>query len=189
MLTAYSVSRNKTRLMSIVGSPQGGFMNQTITYGLAMALALVLSAPGTAESKGGSRSSGTHSSSSHGSHPSGGSHYSGGSHSGSGSHASGSSFSSTGSQSSAGTHAGSPHGSNQAVPGVQRDSHGRIARSEKAKDDFKKVHPCPSTGKSSGRCPGYVIDHVTPLKRGGADAPSNMQWQTVEAAKIKDKTE
>jgi hypothetical protein len=34
-----------------------------------------------------------------------------------------------------------------------------------------------------------VVDHVTPLKRGGADAPSNMQWQTKEAAKAKDKSE
>jgi hypothetical protein len=33
-----------------------------------------------------------------------------------------------------------------------------------------------------GACPGYVVDHVTPLKRGGADKPSNMQWQTKEAA-------
>jgi hypothetical protein len=72
---------------------------------------------------------------------------------------------------------------------VQRNSHGKIARSQKAKDDFKHQHPCPSTGKSSGACPGYVIDHVKPLKRGGADAPSNMQWQTKEAAKQKDKTE
>jgi hypothetical protein len=37
-----------------------------------------------------------------------------------------------------------------------------------------------------GACPGYVIDHVIALKRGGADAPSNMQWQTVRAAKAKD---
>jgi hypothetical protein len=34
-----------------------------------------------------------------------------------------------------------------------------------------------------------VIDHVTALKRGGADAPANMQWQTVQAAKAKDKIE
>jgi len=34
-----------------------------------------------------------------------------------------------------------------------------------------------------------VIDHVKALKRGAADAPSNMQWQTVAAAKAKDKTE
>ena len=79
--------------------------------------------------------------------------------------------------------------SSKAVPGVKRDSHGRIARSPQAKNDFKKSHPCPSTGKSSGACPGYVIDHVTSLKRGGADSPSNMQWQTTEAAKIKDRTE
>jgi hypothetical protein len=34
-----------------------------------------------------------------------------------------------------------------------------------------------------------VIDHVTPLKRGGADDPSNMQWQTTADAKAKDKVE
>jgi hypothetical protein len=34
-----------------------------------------------------------------------------------------------------------------------------------------------------------VIDHVTALKRGGADDPSNMQWQTIDAAKAKDKVE
>jgi hypothetical protein len=73
--------------------------------------------------------------------------------------------------------------------GVARDSKGHIARSSKAKDSFRHSHPCPSTGKSSGACPGYVIDHVTPLKRGGADSPGNMQWQTREAAKEKDRWE
>jgi hypothetical protein len=33
------------------------------------------------------------------------------------------------------------------------------------------------------------VDHVKPLKRAGADAPSNMQWQTTAAVKAKDKTE
>ncbi len=74
-------------------------------------------------------------------------------------------------------------------PGVPRDSHGKIARSPQAKHEFQKSHPCPSTGRSSGACPGFVIDHVTPLKRGGADAPSNMQWQTEAAAKQKDRWE
>jgi hypothetical protein len=70
-----------------------------------------------------------------------------------------------------------------------RDSHGRIKRSAAAKDSFKRTSPCPSTGRSSGACPGYVIDHVKPLACGGADASSNMQWQTTAAAKLKDKTE
>lgn len=69
------------------------------------------------------------------------------------------------------------------------DSHGRIHRSAAAKDEFKRKHPCPSTGRSSGACPGYVIDHVQALACGGADAPSNMQWQTVAEGKEKDKTE
>ena len=76
-----------------------------------------------------------------------------------------------------------------AIPGIQRDAHGRIARSAKARDSFKLAHPCPATGKPKGRCPGYVIDHVVPLKRGGADSPANMQWQTTADAKAKDRTE
>jgi len=72
---------------------------------------------------------------------------------------------------------------------VQRDSHGRIKRSAAAKNDFKRQHPCPSTGRSSGACPGYVIDHVRALECGGPDTSSNMQWQTVADGKAKDKTE
>jgi hypothetical protein len=52
-----------------------------------------------------------------------------------------------------------------------------------------KSHPCPSTGKTYGACPGYGVDHKTALKRGGADRPENMQWQTKEAAREKDKWE
>jgi hypothetical protein len=37
--------------------------------------------------------------------------------------------------------------------------------------------------------PRYVVDHVKPLECGGAEAPSNMRWQTVAAVKAKDKTE
>ena len=74
--------------------------------------------------------------------------------------------------------------SSRATPGVARNSHGRIARSSQATSDFKKSQSCPSTGSSSGACPGYVIDHLQPLKRSGTDRPSNMQWRTKEAAKI-----
>jgi hypothetical protein len=72
---------------------------------------------------------------------------------------------------------------------VQRDSHGKIKRSEKARRAFMKTHPCPATGKTSGACHGYVVDHVKSLASGGVDDPSNMQWQTVAAAKEKDKWE
>lgn len=82
----------------------------------------------------------------------------------------------------------SPHGSHKA-PGVARNSHGRIKRSTVAKSAFRATHPCPSTGRSTGACPGYITDHVTPLKRGGADSPSNIQWQATEAAKAEDRTE
>ena len=82
----------------------------------------------------------------------------------------------------------SPHKSNYAA-GVPRDAHGRIARVPRARNEFKRTHPCPATGRSSGSCPGYVIDHVQPLKRGGADTAANMQWQTEGAAKLKDRTE
>jgi hypothetical protein len=73
--------------------------------------------------------------------------------------------------------------------GVQRDSHGRIERSAAAKNAFNQQHPCPSTGRSSGACPGYVIDHVRALECGGPDNSSNMQWQTMADGKAKDKTE
>jgi hypothetical protein len=73
--------------------------------------------------------------------------------------------------------------------GLQRDENGRIVRSQAAKDAFKRAHPCPSTGRTTGPCPGYVIDHIQALKHGGADDPSNMQWQTKEAAKEKDRWE
>ena len=74
-------------------------------------------------------------------------------------------------------------------PQIQRDVHGRIVRSAAAIAAFKRLHPCPSTMKPTGPCPGYIIDHVIALKRGGADSPANMQWQTVEDAKAKDRVE
>jgi 5-methylcytosine-specific restriction endonuclease McrA len=52
--------------------------------------------------------------------------------------------------------------------------------------EFQRMHACPSTGRHRGACPGYQVDHVMPLKCGGADRPDNMQWLTI--ADHKDKT-
>lgn len=81
------------------------------------------------------------------------------------------------------------HSSRTKCVGCARTNSGKIKRSTPAKRGFQKDHPCPATGRTSGPCKGYVVDHVVPLKRGGADSPSNMQWQTKEAAKAKDKVE
>ena len=64
-----------------------------------------------------------------------------------------------------------------------RDAKGRIVRSRTATRDFQRTHPCPFTRRATRACKGYVIDHIVPLKCGGADAPTNMQWQVRAAAK------
>ena len=60
---------------------------------------------------------------------------------------------------------------------------------QKKRREIMKRTPCPSTGKTPGACPGYEVDYIQALKHGGADDPSNMQWQMVDAAKAKDKRE
>jgi hypothetical protein len=152
-------------------------MYRAVTLTALLALTFVGASFGKGSSGG---RSGSHS----GSHPS--THSSSSSHSHTKSGAAGSHHSS-GSTSHSGS--STEHHNKNYAEGVPRDKNGRIERSEHAKDEFKKSHPCPSTNKSSGSCPGYVIDHVTPLKRGGADDPSNMQWQTTADAKAKDKVE
>ena len=65
----------------------------------------------------------------------------------------------------------------------------REYRSLMVKHEFQRQHPCPSTERPTGRCPGYIKDHVVPLGCGGPDAVANLQWQTVAAAKAKDRWE
>lgn len=62
-------------------------------------------------------------------------------------------------------------------------------RSFKAEVLFRLANPCPATGQTHGVCKGYVIDRVIPFVCGGAEDPSNMQWQTIAEAKAKDKWE
>ena len=88
-----------------------------------------------------------------------------------------------------GGHGGSSHASHSHVTHsrshtyVARDLRGPIKRDAAARAAFQKRNPCTAAGKTSGAWPGYVIDYVTSPKRGGADSPSNMQWQTKPAAK------
>ena len=62
-------------------------------------------------------------------------------------------------------------------------------RSQSEIRKFKSMNPCPSTGRRSGACPGYDIDHRVPLAAGGADRTSNMQWLSKSAHKAKTRAE
>jgi hypothetical protein len=60
---------------------------------------------------------------------------------------------------------------------------GTVGSSVRARHSFAR-----QTGYPNGR-PGWIVYHVVPLAYGGADAPSNMAWQTIAEAKAKDKVE
>ncbi len=64
-----------------------------------------------------------------------------------------------------------------ATPGA-RKAPGAKAPSASAIRQFRETHPCPTTAHNWGACPGYVVIHITPPCKGGADAPENLQWQT-----------
>jgi hypothetical protein len=55
-------------------------------------------------------------------------------------------------------------------------------RSTLVRHEFQLTHPCPSTGLTTGRCPGYVKDYIVPPACGGPDVVSNMQWLTIRDA-------
>jgi hypothetical protein len=59
------------------------------------------------------------------------------------------------------------------------------ARPSSARENFRKANPCPSTGRSSGSCPGYEVEHMNPPACGGADSPGNMQWVQASATRKK----
>jgi hypothetical protein len=68
------------------------------------------------------------------------------------------------------SHSGSHAKSSTSRPKCASGTVTAKAKSSVAKHSFESSHPCPSTGKTSGPRPGYVIDHVKPLKRGGTDS-------------------
>jgi hypothetical protein len=69
--------------------------------------------------------------------------------------------------------------------GCAPDGKRHIKYSNKTVHKFKKSHPCPSTRRTFGKCPGYVIDYIVPLKNGGEDIASNMKWLTKTEAKTR----
>jgi hypothetical protein len=57
-----------------------------------------------------------------------------------------------------------------------RNSDGQILRSSSVLRAFQRNHPCPSTGLTTGSCPGWAKDHIIPLACGGCDSVTNLQW-------------
>jgi 5-methylcytosine-specific restriction endonuclease McrA len=62
------------------------------------------------------------------------------------------------------------------VTEIKRDAKGQILRRADVLVAFKKIHPCPSTGQSTGACPNWQMNHVVPLACGGIDAVGNLAW-------------
>lgn len=79
----------------------------------------------------------------------------------------------------------------------ERDSRGRIKRSPRVHAEFRRLHPCPSTGRTDGPCPTHRADHhialrcaeYLPVGVADLDVVSNLRWQTVADAKRKDRVE
>jgi hypothetical protein len=53
-------------------------------------------------------------------------------------------------------------------------------RSLEVKREFQRQHPCPSTGGTTGACPGYI--KRCPARLRWPDPVSNQQWQTTAPA-------
>lgn len=68
-------------------------------------------------------------------------------------------------------------------------SHAESNRAYKPKKHFKIDNPCPATGKTTGSCPNFIMDHRIGLCVGGADEAENLRWMTKENAKLKDRWE
>lgn len=62
-------------------------------------------------------------------------------------------------------------------------------RSSTTTSRFRAKVACPSTHKFIGACPGWVMDHMKPLRCGGLDVPENLWWQTIAEARYKDVVE
>jgi hypothetical protein len=64
-----------------------------------------------------------------------------------------------------------------------------IVRSQAVLRQFQRLHPCPSTGKTTGPCKNWVRDHRWPLCAGGSDTLDNLVWSPKAEASLKDQWE
>lgn len=60
---------------------------------------------------------------------------------------------------------------------INAEAQEQTARSGKTAYQFRKTHPCPSTGQIQKSCKGWVINHIVPLCYGGIDSVDNMEWE------------
>lgn len=60
-----------------------------------------------------------------------------------------------------------------------RNAEGAIVRRADVLAAFQRIHPCPSTGLTTGACPGWQKNHDRPLACGGVDAVSNLSWYPI----------
>lgn len=58
-------------------------------------------------------------------------------------------------------------------------------RSRAVRAEFMRANPCPATEHTRGPCPGWQVDHRTPLCNGGADRVDNLQWLSTDAHRRK----
>lgn len=57
---------------------------------------------------------------------------------------------------------------------------GSIRRRADVLAAFRRIHPCPSTLKFTGACPGWAMNHDRSLACGGCDAVSNLSWMPTD---------
>ncbi len=74
--------------------------------------------------------------------------------------------------------------------GISSAAYAASERSSAVTREFQKLHPCPSTGRRSGPCPGMIKDHRVPICLGQEfDRVDNLTWQTYEDSLRKDRIE
>lgn len=62
-------------------------------------------------------------------------------------------------------------------------------RSSAVRAEFRRLHPCPATGRTTGACPGWHVDHREALVCGGRDEVGNLQWLSVAEHREKSRVE